>query len=286
MLASINPALVRVQSLRYTLLLLISITISSAHAQVKIAAHRGGLYDQFPESAMSLFDFTADAFKNDTVFLEIDLRKSKDGTFYLMHDATVDRTTTGKGLVENLSDEYLNALYLKTKDGKTTTEHIPTFTEMLKFIRHRNVNLMLDIKAPVHREVLEQVKKSRLENRMLVLTFKDEITAEVASASQDVFMSALIETPQAWENFKQIPVQSGKRIAYITNRTPASFISTLRKERVLIMADVSEDLRNGGKPLQTEGYREKVKNQDLDILISDFPIEAREALGSAKKRVP
>ncbi|QLH33079.1 MAG: hypothetical protein HWD62_12230 [Cyclobacteriaceae bacterium] len=44
------------------------------------------------------------------------------------------------------------------------------------------------------------------------------------------------------------------------------------------MADVSEDLRHNEKPLEASGYKTKVQQQQLDILISDFPIEARKAL--------
>ncbi|GGB96231.1 glycerophosphodiester phosphodiesterase family protein [Dyadobacter sediminis] len=259
-------------------------TTCALHAQVVIVGHRGGLYAQYPESSITLFNATAESFKNDTVFIEIDLRKSKDGSLYLMHDPTVDRTTTGKGQLEELSDDYLNSLRLKTKGGKITGEHIPTFDEMLTFIKNRNINLMLDIKAPVHKQALEQVKKHRMENRMLVLTFKDEFTRLVAETDQNVLLSALIETGEAWNAFEQIPVRAGKRIAYITARTPAELISRLRQEKVRIMADVSEDSTNGGKPMPADGYRVKVKEQQLDILISDYPVEAHHALGSEKRQ--
>ena len=43
------------------------------------------------------------------------------------------------------------------------------------------------------------------------------------------------------------------------------------------MADVSEALRNSGKPLDNTGYQNKVKESSLDILITDFPVEARKA---------
>ena len=117
---------------------------------------------------------------------------------------------------------------------------------------------------------------------MLVLTFKDEFTRQVAETNQNVMLSALIETDESWKSFEQIPVQTDKHIAYITTKTPAILITKLRKKNVVIMADVSEDLRNNGKPLPAEAYRAKVKEQKLDILISDFPIEAHEALGSQK----
>ncbi|WP_161597162.1 glycerophosphodiester phosphodiesterase family protein [Dyadobacter flavalbus] len=255
----------------------------TVQAQVAIVGHRGGLYAPYPESSIKLFNATAASFGKDTVCIEIDLRKSKDGSLYLMHDPTVDRTTTGTGQLEERSDQYLNALRLKTKDGKITDEHIPSFDEVLTFISNRNINLMLDIKAPVHKEALEQVKRHNMENRMLVLTFKDEFTRLVAETNQNVLLSALIETEQAWKAFEQIPVRPGKRIAYITAKTPAELITRLRQQKVRIMADVSEDSKNGGKPLSADGYRTKVKNQQLDILISDFPTEAHHALGSQKR---
>jgi len=271
------------KGLKYVLLLLFLCTIRTVNAQVAIVGHRGGLYAQYPESSVTLFNATAESFAKDTVFIEVDLRKSKDGTIYLMHDRTVDRTTTGNGQLEDLSDNYLNSLRLKTKDGKITNEHIPSFDALLKFISNRNINLMLDIKTPIHKEVLEQVKRHKLENRMLVLTFKDEYTRLVAGTDQNVLLSALIETHEAWNAFEQIPVQNGKRIAYITAKTPAALITTLRNKNVLIMADVSEDLFHNGKPLHPEGYRAKVKDQQLDILISDFPTEARHALHAPER---
>ncbi|SKB76975.1 glycerophosphodiester phosphodiesterase family protein [Dyadobacter psychrophilus] len=264
--------------LKYTLLFFASGPIETAHAQVIIAAHRGGSYAQFPESSLALFTATSNAFGKDTVYIEIDLRRSKDGTIYLMHDPTADRTTNGSGKLEDLDDKYLNSLRLKTKDGNITNEHILTLEEILSFIKRRKVNLMLDIKSPIYKEALDQVKKHKLEDRMLVLTFQNPVTVQVAEASQNVLISALIETEEAWKRFEEVPVKTGKRVAYITSKTPASLVTRLRKENVLIMADVSEDLRHDGKPLKREQYRAKVQEQNLDILISDFPVEAREAL--------
>lgn len=42
--------------------------------------------------------------------IEFDVRQSADGTFYLMHDRTVDRTTNGSGALGDLSDAAINAL--------------------------------------------------------------------------------------------------------------------------------------------------------------------------------
>jgi len=119
---------------------------------VRIAGHRGGYYFEYPESSMKLFGFIAKKFKSDTITIELDLRKSKNGVIYIMHDETIDRTTNGSGKLEQLADTELNTLYLKKENGQLTKERIPTFEEVLTYIKKKNINLILDIKTPIHDE--------------------------------------------------------------------------------------------------------------------------------------
>ena len=62
-------------------------------SDLKIAGHRGGYYYEHPESSLPLFGSVAKKFKGDTIIVELDLRRSKNGSIYIMHDETVDRTT-------------------------------------------------------------------------------------------------------------------------------------------------------------------------------------------------
>lgn len=244
---------------------------------LKIAGHRGGYYFDYPESSISLLNYIARQFKKDTIIAEIDLRKSKDGTIYIMHDETVDRTTNGKGKLDQLQDDYLSRVYLKKENGDVTRQRIPTFEEVLQFIRNKNINLMLDIKTPIHAEAYALVKKYNLEDRMLTLTFNMELTKKVAALSNQILLSALIESEDDWQQFNGVPMASIKKVAYINSKTTAALIQELKKNKIRIMADVSEALRNSGKPLEDADYQNKVKETSLDILITDFPIEAHKA---------
>ncbi|HNV27681.1 MAG TPA: glycerophosphodiester phosphodiesterase family protein [Cyclobacteriaceae bacterium] len=246
-------------------------------SDLKIAGHRGGYYFNYPESSLSLLNYLSKQFKKDTIIAEIDLRKSKNGTIYIMHDETVDRTTTGTGKIDQLDDNYLEGLFLKKENGGITKKRIPTFEEVLQFIRKKNINLMLDIKTPIHAEAYELVKAHKMENRMLTLTFNMELTKKVATLSNKISLSALMESENDWQMFKEISMPVGKKIAYVNAKTSVLLIQELKKNNVKIMADVSEALRNSGKPLGDEGYQKKVKDQTLDILITDFPIEARKS---------
>ena len=53
-------------------------------------------------------------------YVEIDLRLTRDGHVVILHDATVDRTTTGHGRIKDLTLAQVKRI--KTKDRK----HVPT----------------------------------------------------------------------------------------------------------------------------------------------------------------
>ena len=61
-----------------------------------VSAHRGGAYPGFPENSIAAMGHVlAEA----PAVMEVDVATSADGVLYLMHDDTLDRTTTGSGAV-------------------------------------------------------------------------------------------------------------------------------------------------------------------------------------------
>ena len=63
--------------------------------------------------------------------VEIDLNKTKDGHLIVMHDRTLNRTTTGKGNPGDYTLEELRRFYLKGGHGQKTRHKIPTFEEVM-----------------------------------------------------------------------------------------------------------------------------------------------------------
>ena len=63
-----------------------------------VIAHRGDHTD-VPENTIAAFK---NGIKNGVDYVEIDLRTTKDSVLVIMHDATVDRMTSGKGKVSEL----------------------------------------------------------------------------------------------------------------------------------------------------------------------------------------
>lgn len=104
---------------------------------VAFVAHRGGIVAGSPENTIAAF---RQAIRHGAEVIEIDLRGTRDGEIVIMHDATLDRTTNGKGRV---GDRTLAEL--KTLDAGGG-ERIPTYEEVLQLVAGSGVKLLLDIK--------------------------------------------------------------------------------------------------------------------------------------------
>lgn len=112
-----------------------------------IIAHRGAAAEA-PENTMLAFDLGlelgADA-------LELDVRRSLDGELVVIHDATLDRTTSSMGAVVTR-----NAVELSTADARFGTpdgrpppdraEPIPLLRDV--FVRYVDLEITVDIKDP------------------------------------------------------------------------------------------------------------------------------------------
>jgi len=73
-------------------------------------------------------------------FVEIDLRRTADRVLVVLHDKTVNRTTNGKGRVDQLSLQEVK------KFNAGNGEHIPTLKEVLK-VAAGEAGLMLELKV-------------------------------------------------------------------------------------------------------------------------------------------
>ena len=79
--------------------------------------------------------------------VEIDIHLSRDGRLIVIHDATVDRTTNGKGRVADLSWEELRRL------DAGLGEPLPSLEEVVALVRNR-VHLFIELKDPKAMEPL------------------------------------------------------------------------------------------------------------------------------------
>ena len=96
-------------------------------SSVLVVAHRGD-WRYAPENSLQAVEHSI---KMGVDIVEVDLQKTKDGVLIIMHDSTLDRTTTGKGKVADKTWEEISQFRLRNGCGIKTVQKIPTLEELL-----------------------------------------------------------------------------------------------------------------------------------------------------------
>ncbi|MCL6705635.1 glycerophosphodiester phosphodiesterase family protein [Pseudomonas sp. R2.Fl] len=106
---------------------------------VMVVAHRAGWKEQgVPVRAENSRAAILNAAAVGVEMVELDVRRSADGALVVMHDATLERTTTCSGEVARHTLAQLRACRLKVEgSGIVTDETVPTLAEMLAVARGR-----------------------------------------------------------------------------------------------------------------------------------------------------
>ncbi len=132
-----------------------------------VAAHRGQPDQSAAENVISSFTASLAA---GVPFLEIDVATTKDGVLVLMHDDTLDRTTTGSGAVVSRSWSEIQAARVKRPDGTVLDERVPRFADVLAWGRKAGAYFEVDVKKTTRfSDVVEAVRASRMESRVLIV---------------------------------------------------------------------------------------------------------------------
>ena len=104
--------------------------------RIEVAAHRGNV-ENAPENTMPAF---TDAYGIDVDMIELDLRMTKDHEIVVIHDATVDRTSDGTGMVSDMTLAELKKLDFGVKySEKFRGTRIPTFREFLELTKRDKI---------------------------------------------------------------------------------------------------------------------------------------------------
>jgi len=97
------------------------------HGQVIVASHRGD-WRNYCENTL---EGVVSAARMGVDIVEIDIQKTKDAQLIVMHDATLDRTTTGKGRIADWTLDSIKTLKIKNGCNIKTKQTVPTLEEVL-----------------------------------------------------------------------------------------------------------------------------------------------------------
>jgi len=141
--------------------------------QPVVFAHRGASA-RAPENTIAAFEL---ALTHQADAIELDVKLSADGYVVVMHDATVDRTTDGKGRVRDLPLAELKALDAGSRfSDQFKGEKVPTLEEVFEALGRRTfINVELTNYNSSRDSLVETVcmlvKKHKMQKRVLFSSF-------------------------------------------------------------------------------------------------------------------
>ncbi len=251
-----------------------------------VSAHRGGPRPGYPENCLATFENTL---RHTWAILEIDPRYTKDSAIVLMHDPTLERTSTGTGKVSDFTLAELRKFRLKDTEGQVTEYTIPTLGEALEWAKGKTI-LVIDQKdVPMAARVAE-IRKHSAEANALVMAYNFEDAKLAYSLSPELMMEVFIADQKAADNFEQTSVPWENVVAFVTHTQPkdAAIFQYLHSKGTMAIVGSSRTIDKDyaeqkiAKSELDKGYH-KIIDSGADIIEADLAIEAGEALMGHEK---
>ncbi len=242
-----------------------------------LSAHRGGAGSGLPENCLATFAATV---SRGWSMLEIDLHVTRDGTIVLMHDPTLDRTSNGRGRIQDHTLDELRRLRLKDRQGNLTEYSIPTLHEAMEWARGRTI-LVLDKKEVPVKEVVRFVTEHRAEAHTLVMAYSLKDITECHALNPQIMMEVMLGTAERVAEFDRSGVPWSHIIAFVghTQTPDAELCRRIRAKGASCMAGTSRNLDRrwlGGQVATLEPLRPEYRamlERGVDILETDVPRE-------------
>lgn len=165
--------------------------------RTKIFAHRGSK-GTHPENTMSAFK---EALRIGADGVEFDVQLTKDNQVVVIHDETVDRTTTGTGYVKDYTLAELQQLDAGIKfDSAFIGERIPTLEEVLALYQPTSFLINIELKNDLFRyegmeeKVIAFVRQYQLEDRVILSSFNHDCIAYLQTLNTSIELALLYDT--------------------------------------------------------------------------------------------
>jgi glycerophosphoryl diester phosphodiesterase len=258
--------------------------VTGREGAVIVSAHRGGPLPGWPENAIEPF---ANTLAHGPMMLEMDIRQTADGVLMMMHDDSLERTTTGTGSVAGTDWADIQTLNLIDDEGAVTAFRAPSLDEVLDWARGRAI-LQLDVKRDVDvADVVEAVRRGNAEGFAKIITYNAEDAATVSEQGEGIVFSLQITEPDQLDALIEAGGDRERLVAWtgIGRERRDALWSMLTEQGLLVSAGtmwrLDDDIRESGDPAPFLDFTEGL----VDILATDLHIEAYDVLQTRQDAV-
>jgi glycerophosphoryl diester phosphodiesterase len=241
-----------------------------------VSAHRGGPYPGYPENAIETFEYIVN---RTSAVIECDIAMTKDSVLLMMHDQTLDRTTTGSGKVSELNYEEIRNLYLVDNNGDSTAFKAPTLDQVLQWGDGRAL-FTLDVKRGVPFEkVVDAMKAYNASSYAAIITYRIQDAVLVHQLDSTIIISVSAGSEEALNQIKKSGIPSRNLLGFVGVREPDR--NHYEKLEEMGIKTILGTLGNLDKSAEARGddaiYLTYIEN-GANIIATDRPLEVAKVI--------
>lgn len=251
----------------------------SNNNQVIVVSHRGD-WRNAPENSLQAIQ---NCIEMGVDMVEIDIRETKDGHLVLMHDNTIDRTTTGKGLLNEWTLDSLKTLSLVDGLGVATQHQVPTLKEALELSKDK-ILVNLDKSYNIFDKCFKIIEETDMQNQVVIKGVKrlEEVKSEFGKYLDKVHFMPIVILPnkdaetivKEYMNFERPPIAFEFVVRYDTIQLIKKF-KAFREAGAGVWVNSLWPQHNGGHDDEKAAINPSVYdwylNNSIDIIQTDRP---------------
>lgn len=224
-------------------------------------AHRGAS-GYAPENTLAAF---RRAVAQGVSFLETDLHLTRDAHFVAIHDETVDRTTNGRGIVQNLTLAEVRRLDAGSWfASEFMGERIPALEEILEFTRKNDVVFYLELKPSGfwggEHALVSALRDSGEIPRSVIISFDPAILAALRKI-EPTLMTGLLYNGQVDSPFDKAVEIGARQLVVRADLVTPNFLQQARRR----------DLQVVCWTVNSPAHMRLLVSAGVDGIMSDYP---------------
>jgi len=164
----------------------------SKRKYVKVIAHRGGAGLAGENTVTAVRRSLA----QQANMIEVDIHRTKDGELVCLHDASVDRITTGTGMIKDLL--WTEIAGLTTKEQ---ADHIPRLIDIIQISKKRSgLKLVIEIKNSelypgIEQDLVATITATYSNKDVIIISFDFDSITKVNKLNPDLKTGILFKHP-------------------------------------------------------------------------------------------
>ncbi len=242
-----------------------------------VSAHRGGSgIKGFPENCIETFDYLAQ--KGIQIF-EIDIAETKDNQLILMHDNSLQRTTTGRQDVNQVDLKMIKEYFLVDDFGQQTSYKVPTFAEALNWGKSKPIYFMVDIKKGVdYRDIVSTIEQTNMQKQVVLVTYTVGQARKLHQLAPNMLLSVSMRNERELNEMINSGIPTDKMVAFTgTRRNEKSFLDKIHDKDILVIFGTLGNLDKSASARNGQLYHDLEKD-GVDIFATDRALDVHQTI--------